>query len=108
MSRVYEALDRSGERVALKVMHGDRSAGAQRRALFDEATAWARLRHPAVVEMRDVGERDDGALYLVLELVEGETLSRARLPRDRLLQALIEVLDGLAHAHAMGVVHGDV
>ncbi|MDO4919964.1 protein kinase [Kocuria sp.] len=112
---VYEALDERLDRpVALKIMHPHVAedpafaARAQR-----EARSAARLHHPNVVSVLDQGQAEDGALYLVLEYVDGPTL-REVIARDaplsprRTLDLLVPVLRGLARAHGTGLVHRDV
>ncbi len=76
-----------------------------------EALAAARLSHPAVVSLYEAG-RDDGAVYLVSELVRGHTLGQleadgALSDRDVVLVG-VTLCDALAHAHARGVIHRDV
>ena len=76
-----------------------------------EALAAARLSHPAVVSLYEAG-RDDGAVYLVSELVQGHTLGEllrdgALSDRDVLLIGMA-MCDALAHAHSRGVIHRDV
>jgi eukaryotic-like serine/threonine-protein kinase len=100
-----ERLDRD---VAVKVIPAGTAAPerAQR-----EALAAARLEHPAVVAVFDAGE-DEGARYLVSELVRGEPLDRlldaGRLSDRDVLAVGLALADALAHAHARGVVHRDV
>jgi hypothetical protein len=76
-----------------------------------EAKALARLRHPNVVTVHDVGETDDGLFFVAMELVDGETLGRWLPRRDRswqeILDAYLEAGRGLAAAHDAGVVHRD-
>jgi serine/threonine-protein kinase len=81
--------------------------------LLDEARVIARLRHPAIVRVFDVDRTADGQLFVVMELLEGETL-RERLDRDRRVDAheavrlLLPIADALASAHGQGIVHRDV
>lgn len=112
---VYRARDTQlGRMVAVKVM---RRAGRQdrpiRETLFQtEAAAAARLQHPNIVTLHDYGEFE-GAPYLILELLEGETL-RSRLARDLRLAPLDalaiagDVARALVEAHAVGVIHRDI
>ena len=115
---VLEARDKElGRRVALKVVHPDRhrggagSAPPRREAFRREAEAAARLQHANIVTLHDVG-RAQGLSYLVLELLDGETLaerlSRGTLPVADAVAVAIDVAAGLAHAHARGIVHRDV
>jgi tetratricopeptide (TPR) repeat protein/predicted Ser/Thr protein kinase len=105
---VYAAHDPTLERVvALKVL----AAGADESALLEEARAAAKVSHPNVIEIYEVGTTDDGKVFLAMELVEGETL-RQRIERER--PGLKETLDifaqvgrGLAAVHGAGLVHGD-
>src|SRR4051812_6042852 len=108
---VYEARDLELRRsVALKAVRAPAAAALEQSALF-EAEAAARLAHPNIVSLHDIGRCARGA-YLVLELLRGETL-RERLrrgpfkPREALRVAL-DVARGLARAHAAGVVHRDM
>lgn len=105
MGRVYSAwqpeLDR---RVAIKVLHDD--------AAVREARAMARLDHPNVVGVHEVGTTEDGT-YVVMDLVEGETLrawidAPGSRPLRELVAILVEVARGLAAVHAAGVIHRDV
>ncbi len=112
MGRVYSAyhpeLDR---RVALKVLHAKTSDEAAGARLRREAQAMARLDHPNVVAVHDVGE-DDGRLFLVMERVEGETLEqrmlRGPLPVADALSVIRQAGQGLAAAHRAGLVHRDL
>jgi hypothetical protein len=79
--------------------------------LLREAKALARLNHPNVVTVHDVGETDDGQFFIAMELVEGVTLGRWLARRDRSWQDVLDVYleagRGLAAAHDAGVVHRD-
>lgn len=114
MSTVYLATDRRLERdVALKVLHPHMAGDPQfLDRLGREAKAAARLSHPHVVGMLDQGE--DGPLaYLVMEYIKGHTLRDMLKERGaltpRLALAYIDpVVEGLAAAHAAGLIHRDV
>jgi serine/threonine-protein kinase len=114
MSTVYRAYDTTLERwVAIKLMHRDISDDPDQLERFRrEARAVARLNHPHVVTVIDFGE-DDGRPYIVLELVEGETLKQrirrcGRLPVGEAVAYAIEVGRALSAAHAQRLVHRDV
>jgi eukaryotic-like serine/threonine-protein kinase len=73
-----------------------------------EARALARLNHPGIVAVHDYGEQD-GRGYIVMELVDGQPLSRLLpLPADRARALVLEILDALGYAHAAGMVHRDL
>jgi tetratricopeptide (TPR) repeat protein len=115
MGVVYAAYDPElDRRVALKLIRGTFGGDASARELQDrlvrEAQAMARIAHPNVVTVHDVGRHGD-QVFVAMELIDGETLQQwlARAPRSR-----AEVLDvfaragrGLAAAHAAGLVHRD-
>jgi tRNA A-37 threonylcarbamoyl transferase component Bud32 len=114
MSTVYRAYDTTLERwVAIKSMHRDISTDPDQLERFRrEARAVARLNHPHVVTVIDFGE-DDGSPYIVLELVEGETLKQlikrlGRLPVDEAVAYAIEIGRALVAAHAASLVHRDI
>ena len=114
MSTVYRAYDTTLERwVAIKLMHRDISEDPDQLERFRrEARTVARLNHPHVVRVIDFGE-DDGSPYIVLELVEGETLKQrirrmGRLPVGEAVAYAIEIGRALAAAHAAHLVHRDV
>ena len=110
MGVVYTAWDRSLDRkVALKLLH-DRFLGRENQErLRAEAQTMARLSHPNVVPVYDVGERD-GRTFFAMELVAGDSLDRwletARAWRD-VLGVFIDAGRGLSAAHAAGIVHRD-
>lgn len=108
---VWEARDRDlGRAVALKALRASPEAVRERR-LLAEAEVAARLSHPNIVTVLDVGRCEHG-VYLVQEFLPGVSL-RARLadgalPLREALRIGVEVARGLAHAHAHGVVHRDL
>src|SRR5262249_6765323 len=110
MGEVYRARDRRlGRQVAIKVMA---AADADRLRRFEhEARAASALQHPNVLMVYDVGQHQ-GAPFLVLELVEGQTLqarmARGALPRATAIRYALQIADGLAAAHEAGVVHRDL
>lgn len=106
---VYRGLDERLERaVAVKVIE---SPGATRGRVLREAQAAARLNHPAIVTLYELGE-SGGRAYLVSELVEGETVDRlaaAGWLTDREVAELgADLCAALAHAHSHGIVHRDI
>jgi tetratricopeptide (TPR) repeat protein len=110
MGVVYRASDPTLEReVALKVVRPDRSSAPLRESLLHEARFAARLQHPNVVAVYEVGEHDD-VVWIAMELVEGVTL-RAWCEAPRTWRDIVEVFigagEGLAEAHRRGLVHRD-
>ena len=109
---VYEARDRElGRAVAFKAVKAGSRSGAHEERLLREAEAAARLAHPNIVTLYDVGRSEHGP-YLVLELLRGQTLAQ-RLRQGRLsvreaVRVAREVATGIAHAHGEGVVHRDL
>jgi WD40 repeat protein len=113
MGSVYRARDtRLGRDVALKVVRADGAQGPERLRRFEtEARAVARLSHPNVLSVFDVGTHE-GQPYLVLELLEGETLRqrlcRGPLPASEAAELARQGCAGLQAAHARGIVHRDL
>ena len=113
MGQVFRARDtRLGRLVAIKLIREERAGEGDFRQRFQrEAQATAALNHPHICTLYDVGEQD-GAAYLVMEYVQGETLaSRLRegpLPFDRLLRYGAEIAQALAAAHERGIIHRDL
>ncbi len=110
---VYEAVDPElGRSVALKALRPHRT-GRELSAewIKKEAEAVAKLNHPNIVTLFDVGRCAAGP-YLVMELLRGETLAarleKGVLPLDEALQVADDMASGLAHAHAHGVLHRDL
>jgi eukaryotic-like serine/threonine-protein kinase len=112
MATVYAGHDRVLDRpVAIKLLGRYQQADARAR-LVREARAAARLHHPNVVAVHDTGEHD-GQPFIVMELVQGRSLAeelreRGRLDIEEAVGIALGVLDGLAVAHAAGIVHRDV
>ncbi len=113
MGIVYRARQRGLDRlVALKVMAAGSLASAEDIERFHrEAHAVARLRHPGIVEVYDIGETG-GRPYLAMELVEGESLDAWVARSSPSLRARAEVLrlvaEAVEHAHVQGVIHRDL
>ncbi|PYR29142.1 MAG: hypothetical protein DMF92_12545, partial [Acidobacteria bacterium] len=113
MGEVYRARDTRLHRdVALKVLPLALVADPSRRARFvQEARAASALEHPHIAVIHDIGEVE-GVTFIAMELVRGEPLSdvvaRGPLAPARALDVAIEIAEGLARAHEIGVVHRDL
>jgi eukaryotic-like serine/threonine-protein kinase len=111
---VYRAEDlRRNRDVAVKVLPADKAQTKEFAARFQrEVTTAKRIDHPNVAAITDAGEQPDGALFLVMELLQGTLLSNAlvegRMPPARALVIARQMLVGLGKAHELGVVHRDV
>jgi len=113
MGEVYRARDTRLERsVAIKILPDHLSHNPEAKQRFDrEARAISSLNHPNICTLHDVGHQD-GTDFLVMELLEGETLAdrlrKGPLPTDQVLRIAIEICEGLERAHKSGVVHRDL
>ena len=113
MGEVYRAHDRSlGRQVAIKVLPEEFFADPERLARFErEAKLLAALNHPNIAAIHGL-EEAEGKRFLVLELVEGETLperlDRGPLPIDEALEICRQIAEGLEAAHEKGIVHRDL
>jgi len=115
MATVYAATHRNGHRAALKMLHSTLSRDPSTRARFlREGYVANAVGHPGVVAVLDDGVAEDGSAFLVLELLEGETIDARRvrmggkLPVDDALDLADQALDALAAAHEKGIIHRDV
>ena len=113
MGEVYRARDsRLGRMVAIKVLPGDLSQNVElRQRLEHEARAVSKLSHPNICTLHDIGHHE-GIDYLVLEFVEGQTLRKlvtAGVPAMRdVISIAVQITEGLAKAHEVGVIHRDL
>ncbi|MBR4579499.1 MAG: Stk1 family PASTA domain-containing Ser/Thr kinase [Oscillospiraceae bacterium] len=114
MAIVYRAMDmRLNRQVAVKIMRESLANNERFRRRFQtESRAIAMLNHPNIVSVYDVS-RSDTLEYIVMELLNGETLKQYLHPRGRLsvremLQFSIQIANALSHAHGKGIVHRDI
>jgi serine/threonine protein kinase len=113
MGEVYRARDsRLGRAVALKILPAECAFNPDRRRRFEQESRIASaLSHPNIVTVYDVGDQD-GVSYIVSELVEGESLrdltDRGPVPLRKAIDLGAQIAEGLAAAHAAGVVHRDL
>jgi len=113
MGEVYRAIDtRLGRTVAIKVLPENLSRRCDvPRRLEHEARAISKLSHPNICTLHDIGQQD-GIDFLVLEFVEGKTLrqllSANVLSMRRVIPIAVQIADGLAKAHEMGIIHSDL
>jgi len=113
MGEVYRARDTRLERtVAIKVLPQHLAHTSEARQRFErEARAVSSLNHPHICVLHDVGSQD-GTEYLVMEYLEGETLSarleKGPLPLDVVLRYGVEIADALDKAHRQGIIHRDL
>jgi serine/threonine protein kinase/Tol biopolymer transport system component len=113
MGEVFRATDtRLGREVAVKVLPQHLSANPEVRARFErEAKTVSSLNHPHICTLHDVGREGDTD-YLVMELIEGETLAqrlaKGALPTADVLQLGAQIADALDRAHRAGVIHRDL
>jgi len=113
MGEVFKAWDPRLERdVAIKLLHPEMAADPDRqKRLLAEGRAASALNHPNILRVYDA-DVDGTSYYLVSEWLEGKSLrdelSRGPLPLKRLLDLAVQIADGLAAAHAMGIVHRDI
>ena len=114
MANVYLGYDTILDRnVAIKVLRGDLANDEKFVRRFQrEALSASSLSHPNIVAMYDVGE-DDGLYYIVMEYVEGKTLKqllkkRGSLTLSEAIDIMLQLTDGMAHAHDSYIVHRDL
>lgn len=114
-STVYSARHHStGQRVAVKVMHpGLAESPKQVQRFVQEARAVRLIKHATIVEVFDIGRLSDGRPYIVMELLEGVNLAsliqtRGRFSPPEALAILEPIVEALAMAHDIGIVHRDI
>ena len=113
MGEVYLAEDtRLGRQVALKLLPASFQYDPERRNRFlAEARAASALRSPNIAAIYDIGEHE-GAMFIVMEYVDGELLShridRGQIPADQIVEVSSQIADALAEAHQAGIVHRDI
>jgi len=115
MAAVYSATHRNGTRAAVKMLHPELSTHSHVKARFlKEGYVANKVDHPGVVSVLDDDVDEDGSIYLVMELLDGESLEArrermgGRLDADEVLSIADQVLDVLAAAHDKGIVHRDI
>ncbi len=115
MAAVYSGTHRNGKRVAIKMLHPFIAAQADVRERFlREGYVANQIDHPGVVSILDDDVTPDGAAFLVMELLEGESVERwmdrvgGTLPLSDVLAIADQVLDVLSRFHARGVIHRDI
>ena len=110
---MYRARDERLRRdVAVKVLVSEFSSDAGRRQRFEqEARAASSLNHPNIVTIHDIGSADS-MVYIAMELIDGRTLrvlqQEGLLPTRKLIDITLQIADGLAKAHAAGIVQRDL
>ncbi|MFZ0798380.1 MAG: protein kinase, partial [Terriglobales bacterium] len=113
MGEVYRARDTRLDRtVAIKILNSQLAVSAELKARFErEAKVISQLQHPNICVLHDIGS-ENGTDFLVMEFLEGETLSekvkRGPLPTDELLKIAIQIADALEKAHRAGIIHRDL
>jgi hypothetical protein len=114
MAAVYQATHRNGDRVAVKLLHPPLVADDDiRKSFLREGFVANLIEHPGAVRVLEKDDPPGGTPYLVMELLEGETLQgrlrrRNHLPEEEALVITYRVLDVLAAAHARGILHLDI
>src|SRR5688572_7416767 len=111
MGEVYRARDsRLGRNVALKILAPGVTTPEQLRRFEHEARAASSLNHPNILTIYDVGD-DRDVVYIAMEWVDGHTLRQllnaGPVPLDKALTIAAQIAEGLAKAHAGGIVHRD-
>lgn len=119
MGAVYRVFDKRSQRqAALKVMNGAKQTEESRQRFLREAQITARLSHPAIPPVYEIGQSPQNQLFMLMKVIEGETLA-ARIAqahatdiqdsdRRRLIETLIKVGEAISYAHNQGVVHRDL
>src|ERR1700758_4729671 len=112
MGVVYAALDETlGRRVALKVLDAPATEANLAQRLNREARVLARLEHPGIVPVHDVGTLSDGRVFYTMKFVEGQRLDKYLESVESIpdkLRIFLRVCEPVAFAHSRGVLHRDI
>ncbi|MCC6526612.1 MAG: serine/threonine protein kinase [Polyangiaceae bacterium] len=114
MAAVYEAEHRLGRKAAVKMLHPEVALDGELKQRFErEALAVSKIKHPGVVPVSDLEVSEDGTPFLVMELLEGTSLSE-RLGHDGTIEVAeavrlgVALCDVLEAAHGAGIIHRDI
>jgi eukaryotic-like serine/threonine-protein kinase len=114
-STVYEAVHRNGRRAAVKLLRPSLAADQRGRARFLRESALAnKVNHPGVISVIDEDVTPEGLVFLVMELLAGETLEQRwarcgkRLPVADAIAIVVEILQPLVAVHGVGIIHRDL
>ncbi|MBX3206904.1 MAG: protein kinase [Labilithrix sp.] len=114
MATVYRARHKlTDKQVAVKIMNPLLASDAIVRERFRrEARSAQKLAHPNIIEIYDQGDTEDGTAYIVMELLQGESLApiiaRGPLDVDRAIHVMIQIARGVARAHDLEIIHRDI
>jgi len=115
MATVYAATHRNGKQVAVKILHPELSLSSEVRTRFlREGYVANAVKHRGAVDVADDDVAEDGTAFIVMELLEGESVENlsekygGRLPLDVVVGITFQLLDVLSAAHSAGVVHRDL
>lgn len=103
-----------GRKAAVKILHPSLSSDREMvQRFFNEARAAGSISHPGIVSVFDLGIRDDGSAFIVMNYLEGESLAerlhrKGRFSSDEALAITRQILSALSAAHAKGIVHRDL
>jgi eukaryotic-like serine/threonine-protein kinase len=111
-ARIFLARDPNGQHVALKILHPELLVSVAADRFLREIKLASRLDHPNIARLLDSGERD-WLIYYVMSYIEGATLREyldqsSRLSIAETRRVACDLLDALAHAHGLGIIHRDV
>jgi serine/threonine protein kinase len=115
MGAVYEAEHtKINRKVAVKLMKPEVAKYPEAVERFmREAQAASAIGHPNIIEIEDIGESEDGTVFMVMEMLKGQTLAErlsetTRLPPDRAVGIILQVLSALLATHRKGIIHRDL
>ncbi|MDF1666696.1 MAG: serine/threonine-protein kinase [Planctomycetota bacterium] len=117
MGSVYQVKDLRFDRVAALKLLNDKNATEHSRLRFlREAKITAKLDHPAIPPVHEIGLTVDGDLYMIMRMIRGKTLNEVikechdlgKLERRELIEIMIKVAEAVAYAHSQGIIHRDL